>query len=148
MILPTDLSPPRTRQTKWTQRRVLRERKRSQSAHLLRCNRHRPMVEQRCFAAETNFSGKFTLASHFKLPKRTKNKVCFGQILFEMTTHEFVLWFRLKYIGAFSVFFSLFLSHSHFLSFTHSTLGDILCGCRFELKAGPLAIPLRCKPIA
>ncbi len=35
------------------------------------CNRHGPMVAQRCLGAKTNSPRKFTLVSCFELPKRT-----------------------------------------------------------------------------
>ncbi len=68
--------------------------------HRLR-NRHGPMVAQRCLGAKTNSSRKLALVSCFELPKGTQNKLRFGLILFEMTSYQFVLRFRLKYIRAF-----------------------------------------------
>jgi len=42
------------------------------SAHTyLLCNRHRPMVVQRCLPVYQNFWGKFALASCFELPQQT-----------------------------------------------------------------------------
>ncbi len=63
--------------------------------HRLR-NRHGPMVAQRCLGAERNSPRKFALVSCFELPKQTQNELCFGLILFEMTSYQFVLQFRLK----------------------------------------------------
>ncbi len=68
--------------------------------HRLR-NRHGPMVAQRCSGAKTNSSRKLALVSCFELPKGTQNKLRFGLFLFEMTSYQFVLRFRLKYIRAF-----------------------------------------------
>ncbi len=72
----------------------------SRTLHRLR-NRHGPMVAQRCLRAKTNSPRNFALVSCFELPKRTQNELCFGLILFEMTSYQFVLRFNLKYIGAF-----------------------------------------------
>lgn len=106
--LSMDISRPRIRQTKWTQRRVPRERRRSLSSHLLWCIRHEPMVVRRCFAAGKNFTGKFVLASHFELPELTEKKLCFGRIL---TSHQFVLHFtfRLMYVRAFMIYATAYI---------------------------------------
>ncbi len=57
------------------------------------------MVAQKCLGAKTNSPRKFALVSCIELPKRTQNKLDFGLILLEIT-YQFVLRFRLKYIGA------------------------------------------------
>jgi len=43
------------------------------------------MVEQRCLLAVANFSRTLILASGFKLPKQTPNKLRLGIILSEIT---------------------------------------------------------------
>ncbi len=58
-------------------------------------------IAQRCFGAKMNSPRKFALVSCFELPQQTQNELRFGLILFEMTSYQFVLRFRLKYIGAF-----------------------------------------------
>ncbi len=88
--------------------------------HRLR-NRHGPMVAQRCLEVKTNSPRKFALVSCFKLPKRTQNELRFGLILFEMTSYQFALRFRLKYIEAFNVCISV--------SVNVLTLCLLLCMC-------------------
>ncbi len=75
----------------------------TEHTHRLR-NRHGPMEAQRCLGAKTNSPRKFALVSCFEVPKQTQNELHFGLILFKMTSYQFVLWFRLKYIRALTAF--------------------------------------------
>lgn len=99
MFVLEDVQP---RVTRWTGEDFhVIEGRASEHTYLL-CNQHGPIVVRRCLTAR----------KLFRTPEMNTKRTWFW---FEMTKHQFILWFRLNNIGAFtnSLVVNAILTHAH-----------------------------------